>query len=362
MKYVPRILHGVALVVLGVGTLVLIGRRSPSSHPSESDRAAPVSQAPAVSNRPCGLFVCKGPEPTPDREVAFPFVDGWLVRPGWETVEPAEGRYDWSYIDHEIATARRLKKRLALAILGGPQAPAWLYRAGAQEFRYTSGSRYRATVAARMPVLWDEAYLKRWTALVAALGRRYATEPTLLLVHVTGATENGLEMQLPAGRADQAEWKRRGYTIDRAVRAWQRILDAYAVAFPRTPLDIDVHPVLGSDRVAEELAGYGQRRLGERFGLYGGWLSGKGAEQDPHHAGMQRLMRRHAPFGFTAFQIIGNETQQPERFAPGGLRQAVEQGMGWGATYFEVWRADVLNPRMKPTLADLAVRIHRQAK
>jgi hypothetical protein len=359
MSYTARILHGAALAVLGAGTLVLVGRTSPPPRqPSAAPRPIPATAR--VSPRPCGLFVCKGPEATPDREVNLPFVDGWLVRPGWEAIEPAEGRYDWTYLDHEIQTARRLKKRVALAVLGGPQAPAWLYGTGAQAFRYTSGSRYRPTVTARMPVIWDDAYLRRWTALVGALGRRYAGEPTLALVHVTGATENGLEMQLPDSSVDRAEWKRRGYSANRVVVAWKRLLDAYAAAFPRVPLDVDVHPVLGSDRVAEEVLAYGRRTLGDRFGVYGGWLSGKGPEQDPHHAGLHRLVRGHAPSGFAAFQLIGNETHQPERFASGGLRQAVEQGLGWGATYFEVWRADVLNPRLRPTLMDLAARVRRQ--
>ncbi len=76
--------------------------------------------------------VCRGPGPTPAREVDWPFVSGWLVRPGWDEVEPAEGRYDWSLLEGEIATARRLGKRLTLAVLCGPHTPEWVYRAPAR--------------------------------------------------------------------------------------------------------------------------------------------------------------------------------------------------------------------------------------
>src|SRR5262249_51735217 len=86
--------------------------------------------------RPWGMFVCRGPSQTPEREGNFPFVRGWLVRPGWAQIEPEEGRYDWTYIDKEIALAKRLKKRIALALQGGPQAPDWLFRSGARKFDY----------------------------------------------------------------------------------------------------------------------------------------------------------------------------------------------------------------------------------
>src|SRR5437879_4093588 len=80
------------------------------------------SGTPATSV-PVGLFVCRGPGPTPEREVNFPFIDGWLARPGWEAVEPAEGKYDWRLIEGDIALAKRLGKKITLAILGGPQTP-----------------------------------------------------------------------------------------------------------------------------------------------------------------------------------------------------------------------------------------------
>src|SRR5271154_500203 len=70
-------------------------------------------EAAELIERPWGLFVCRGPSPTPDREVDYPFVRGWLVRPGWNQIEPEEGRYDWTYIDNEIAHARKLKKKIA---------------------------------------------------------------------------------------------------------------------------------------------------------------------------------------------------------------------------------------------------------
>jgi len=85
---------------------------------------------------------------------------------------------------------------------------------------------------------------------------------------------------------DREQWNRIGYTPEKVVATWKKIIDTFVAAFPSKPLDIDIHPVLDSDQVAEEVAAYGSGKLGKRFGIFSGWLSGKTAEQDRHHAGM----------------------------------------------------------------------------
>lgn len=193
---------------------------------------------------PVGLFVCRGPGRTPEKEVNFPFIDGWLVRPGCDMVEPQEGKFDWTYIDTEIALAKRLKKKVTLAVLGGPQAPEWLYGAGAKSFSFRFGGNRKygkkSDREVKLPVLWDETYLAKWAAFVRELGKRYGREELEALIHVTGATGNGLKMQLPYGPDDRKNWDRLGYTPEKAIKAWQAIIDTYAAPFPSKPLDIDI--------------------------------------------------------------------------------------------------------------------------
>jgi hypothetical protein len=325
--------------------------------PTPGVRATGKEAVVRVVKLPTGLFVCRGPGPTPPQDVDFPFITGWLVRPGWADVEPIEGQYDWSLIEGEIATAKRLKKKITLAILGGPQTPAWVYEAGAKDVRYTITSRSQPGRAGRIPPLWDEVYLRKWTAFIRALGRRFAVEDTIVLVHMTGATDNGLEMHLPTTREDRRQWRELGYTPEKVVAAWTIILDSFGGSFPRTALDLDVHPVLGTDRIAEEVAAHGHRELGGRFGIFGGWLSGRSAREDPHHSGMHVIARDAGRRGFVGFQLIGNETRQPDRFTTGGIWAAIDQAMGWGARYFEVWRADAINPGMHGKLSEIARRI-----
>jgi hypothetical protein len=307
---------------------------------------------------PTGLFVCRGPSQTPDREVDFPFIKGWLVRPRWNKVEPKEGRYDWSFIEKEIEIAKRLKRKIILAILGGPQTPPWVYDAGVPSFDFKIRDWENKETTEKIPVLWDETYLKKWTALVKAMGKRFADEETIVLVHITGATENGMEMQLPHTDADLPNWRKAGYKPEKAIDAWKHLIDAYAAAFPNKPLDLDIHPVLGDDQVAREAAAYGHDKLGARFGITGGWISGKGPRDDPHHAPMHPIAKKYGALGF---QMIASQMRQPEQFADGKLKNAVEQGMGWGASYFEVWELDAMDPKMHPVLKEVAATLEKAA-
>jgi acetyl esterase/lipase len=331
--------------------------------PAKTSEPTP-APAPTSLLQPRGIFVCRGPNATPDRDVNHPFVDGWLVRPGWEKVEPRDGEFDWSFIENEIALAKRLGKKVTLSVLGGPQTPAWVYEAGAKAFDYTMPAGRRGP--ARIPLLWDEVYLKKWTALVQALGQRFNGEPTVVLVHITGATGNGLEMQLPFMPQDREQWRKAGYAPEKAATAWKRIVDAFAAAFPDKPLDIDVHPVLGSDDVANAIAAHCSQALGKRFGIFSGWLSGKPASDDRHHAGMQAIAAKYGPQGFAAFQMVASQTSNRSNpkfanlFATGGLQAAFEQGFSWNARYFEIWETDAANAALHPMLTEWAARLRSQ--
>jgi len=308
--------------------------------------------------QPRGIFVCRGPNPTPESEVNFPFVSGWLVRPAWNLVEPQDGTFDWTYIDNEIALARKLNKKITLSVLGGPQTPDWVYSAGAQPFTY---SMPRGPIReGKIPVLWDTVYLRKWTALVRALGQRYSQNETVILVHMTGATANGLEMQLPFAPPDRDHWQSIGYSPAKVVAAWSQIIDAYAAAFPARPLDIDIHPILDSNDIPRDVAAYASKKLGARFGIFGGWLSGKSAQDDPHHAAMHDIAARYGPRGFAAFQMIGNVTRTPARLAPGGLDTAIRQALPWNARYFEVWEIDAKNPALHPLLQSWSTRLQSE--
>jgi hypothetical protein len=78
---------------------------------------------------------------------------------------------------------------------------------------------------------------------------------------------------------------------------------------------------------------------------------------------MHAIAAKYGPKGFAAFQMVASQTPNRSNpvfsnlFAEGGLKAAVERGMGWNARYFEIWETDAMNAQLHPTLKELAERL-----
>ena len=174
----------------------------------------------------------------------------------------------------------------------------------------------------------------------------------IALVHATNSSGNGFEMQLPlnAGTLFTAA----GYTEANYAASWTTILDAFAAAFPSHAIDVEVHPVFGSDAVAEAVTAHGHMTLGERFGVFSAWWSVKNAVDV--YPGMFALLGASAAQSFGAVQIVGSWVTTPERFDNdlSVYQAAYSLALGSGIDYLEVWNADLLDP----SLAGFLTSVH----
>jgi hypothetical protein len=224
--------------------------------------------------------------------------------------------------------------------------PSWLEAEGAATFSYL----FRGTPA-KMPVPWDATFLTRWTNFVTALGNRYNGNPALELVHITTSSGNGFEMQLPSTPTDVANWNTAGYTVTKHVDAYKQVIDAFDAAFPDTPLDLEVHPVLNSDSVAQQAVAYGNEIIGDRFGVFAAWWSQKNA--DTVYPGMYSLLRAQAAQTFATVQLVTNAKNDPNGFGDGGIQTALNRAYADGIRYFEPWDTDILNSSSAPMFQQL---------
>ena len=329
-----------------------------SSKPVSGDESSvtkPVPESPQTSKQaelagtvPAGIFVSSG-RTVSDRVLGQPHVTGNLIRVGWDQLQPAPAAYDFSAIDKLIAQARQHNKRVTLSVLNGPRTPSWVYEQGAKAFSYEFKTRYsgRGNRQEIIPLPWDTTYLSYWRKLIAELGKRYADNPMVALVHITHASKNGFEMQLPeeriAGRPEtpvSGPWHDAGYTQEKHVKAIQQVITYFAEAFPHTPLDIEIHPVLDSVEPARQVYEFGKARYGQRFGLFSAWWSGKSQRWNE---ALYPLLKSACEFSFCNIQMIGNQTRQPERLLNGSLLSAMREAEKLGARYFEVWSAVLAN-------------------
>lgn len=104
-----------------------------------------------------------------------------------------DGKWDFSFVDENVALCRKLGKPYTLLVMGGGPNPLDPYNLG----WYASAAR--------------------------ELGKRYADDPLCYAAHVTGCS--------PAGHSEEQFWKRP--MPPRAIAANKMLIDEWAAAFPR---------------------------------------------------------------------------------------------------------------------------------
>lgn len=271
------------------------------------------------------------------------FVDGFLVRIGWDDLEPSQGRFDWTLLDREMEAAAKSGKKVALGIVNGPHAANWLSGAGADLVEISARGR-----TVRIPIPWDQKYLIAWTNFVKNLGSRAKDHSALTLVHITHATLNGFEMPLAFMPEEEKVWKEKGFDAEKWRASWKTVIRAFAEAFPQAPLDVEVHPVFKDDTLPKAVADFGFENVPGRFGVFGAWWSDRNTRV---YAGVFSLLQESAKRGFASVQMVASQT--PSRFGPagglgeGGLAKAFETGLASGIRYYEVWETDILNPELE---------------
>jgi hypothetical protein len=277
------------------------------------------------------------------------FVSRFLVRIGWNLVEPADGQFAWGLLDEQVQRAAQYGKQVTLAVVNGAGAPSWLYADGAQEFDFL----FHGTPT-RIPVPWDQVFLAKWTELIQQFGARYDGNPAVALVHITNSSGNGFEMQLPDTPPDRANWNALGYTPQRVSDSWIRVVDAFAAAFPSTPLDVELHPVLQSDEVPDAVMSHAWNTYGTQVGAFAGWWSQRNTTV---YAGEWQLLQQGAVQSFSTVQFVTNATHDPNGFGDGGIHEAIHLAYHTGIRYMEPWDVDLLNPAFDALFRHLARRL-----
>jgi hypothetical protein len=268
--------------------------------------------------------------------IDIPYTNGFVIRTGWQNIEPTEGKFNWSYIDGWIDAIRKTDKKLILCIVAGVATPDWVYLKGAEDFRFIYKRLHK------MPIPWDEIYLSKWCNFIKALGRRYAKEEGIICIRMTGAGFAG-EMHLPKGRKNIKRWLRVGYTKERLINAWIRIIDVYKEAFKYKALSIAIANPLWADGAVNEILAYGMKALGKRFCIQGNWLSGK-TRLD---FALYKLIKEYSKKTTVGFQMLAPLIN---RARIGEAKKAIDIGLAAGASYFEIYKDDLKRQKFKDEL------------
>ena len=277
----------------------------------------------------------------------------------WKDIEPQEGQYQWASLDEAIAKATQMHKSITLRVFPGISTPDWVYAKGAKAFEfidknpfhgeafYRPGHRFSTHGSRlRMPVPWDEIFLASWEKFVDVYGSHYRNATNIAMVHVTGPTRHSAEMHLPKDREDQEKWRAVGYTPQKLVAAWKRSIDAFARAFPQTPLVLNLSPVIFKDGVMEEVVRYGYSQYGRRLFLQNNIIMADNKRLKREDWNVLREYASKTTIGFQRGLLrvkARGDVAAPERLK---LKRAnfegmFAQGLTFGAKYFEVGATDV---------------------
>ena len=317
------------------------------------------SAAPAARAEPWGVFSLTHGAAPRDEAVARPYVRGASVRAYWRDLEPQEGRFDWTLFDETLARAQRHGKKAAFRVMNGTGTPEWVYAAGARAYDPQDRG------VTRLPLPWDDVFFHKWRAFIGALARRYDGRPGVAYV----------AMSMPAGRWAELLFpvslpRVPGYSMERFVDLHRRIIDAYAAAFPHTPLTLAIsgHEYDGSlQRVAAALTDHVVARFGpdnDRIVIQAnGWsertVMGRNATVDrTFDACFARPLRRGLQ------QIAGDSwaLRRPPDTRLGDQLLANAVLLRYRAQYAEVYEEDVAGERAQPALEQLGALLARRAR
>ena len=313
----------------------------------------------ALAKQPDGIFgLLQSNKAAPVGLLDQSFVDGVSIRVLWSELEPVQGKYDWAYLDHELAEVKKKGKVATLRIMSGSNCPDWLYKADVPHISFKDEDPHHKRSfgkVMKMPVVWDSAYLSAWTRFVTAFAKRYSTRKEVVLVHLSGPTWRTAEMYLPRKGDAPDLLIKAGYTPDRLVDAWQTVIDHFAKCFPSTPLALNADVPLKEDGVLERVIDYAIKKLGERLCVQGNWLSAHTPTKYSRHA-FRKMVELHNSRGVKiGFQMLGSAEFRSEQQGP--LNRAIAIGERAGGSYFEIYPTDLLDKKNLPLLTAFHKRL-----
>ena len=170
-------------------------------------------------------------------------IDIGYFRDDWAKVQPdgpGSAHFDAYFKPIFDLWVNKLHKRVAFRFMSQNMhsqlkyvTPKWVFDAGAPS------QTFRGIYAPEQidPVFWDERYLRIQEQSIADLGKYLDGRPGLEFIDIGGIGEWG-EMHL--ARWTPAQLAASGYTPEKYVSAYRRLIDAFARAFPHTRVFLNV--------------------------------------------------------------------------------------------------------------------------
>ena len=156
-------------------------------------------------------------------------IRGLSITIPWNELHPAENTYDWKGLDDLVKFCGDNGIKCQLSLYAGMYSPDWIYAAGVKGINVTASSE-----AMYVPIPWDQKYMELLTNDIELLAEKYADDPRVQQVQVTGHTYGTLEMHAP----DISDYTSQGIAISPQIILdnWKYWVDLWGKLFPAKDL------------------------------------------------------------------------------------------------------------------------------
>lgn len=309
------------------------------------------------AKRYAGLFGTSGVQiPLQKRlsayEKAFqdePWLNGMLVIVGWKSLEPEQGRFDWSEVDKQVDLAAKFNRKVSLLFV--PMlAPDWVYKQGVRKFTFTDPNPFhRRSYGKVMTVPWpfSKQFYKLWSGFIAQAGKRYDQNPTVVAVVIMGVNFTSSETYIRVVGREQMESS--GVTPDDIVACWKKYIDVYMQSFPNTMCCMHLGEMLGYDHsVLNKVVAYGADHYPNHFQIQTDKLCGRSDLEGEHEYDLVREYSSRIAVGFQ--DLAAFSRGDPGR--QGSMLMTLMNGIRAHAGYYELWFGDATDPETSKAFYD----------
>jgi len=290
-------------------------------------------------------------------------VDGISIRVGWDNLEIADGIYNWSFLDSEIGKAAAVGKKAIIRVIdGGTHMPSWVMTGVTTTYTFQTSNPWQPAGTFAIPVFWDAYYTTKKKAMIAAVGARYNSNPTVTAFVVGVANAYNADWYVPHRtiidppftNSEVARWLAAGYTTQKLENSATGFIDAAMAAFPNKTVafsinpngTLDANPITACSAVASaERAKWGNRLLVSDNGL-----AATTPNAPPPTANNEwNVWYNNRPYtcaqmlwyvyGDNHYRMNGGVAGDPATI----LTKAINIGVGYQNRYQEIYQIDVIN-------------------
>ena len=237
----------IQLLVLITLLLLIVSVPKAMAENFEMTEITPQTTDDVLLNPGMGLYLAAGGyQPKPDAWF-MNIADIAYFRPDWSQVKPEENgnHFDEYFGPIFDFWVNKMGKRVAFRIMSESMhsrtkyvTPEWVFAKGVPSVKHTG----IYTSEQIDPVFWDEKYLEIQKEFILELGKYLDGKEGLEYVDIGSIGEWGemhLGLHIP-GRWTPKQLEETGYTEEKYIETYRYIIDAFAEAFPRTQVFLNV--------------------------------------------------------------------------------------------------------------------------